>query len=231
MGLRSGGARTMKKLILTIIIVVMLAIPAFASFPTTPILDNFNRANEGPPPSANWTSFHTFIAGKVSSNTCIVNGASTAQYWNPKVFIPDEEVYMKISTKPANGNVARLCLRIQGANLATEDGYQLHFAADAGTDIITIRKVSSGTSSVLLTISPAQEVSSGDSLGFSAVGSTLTAWYKSGSGAWVSLGSTTDSSFPSGGYIGMYLPNDAAVVIDDFGGGEVGDNGKFLLLF
>ena len=48
------------------------------AFPTTGILDDFNRGNEGPPPSANWT---TLVQGhKVVSNACTSNSTASTQH-------------------------------------------------------------------------------------------------------------------------------------------------------
>lgn len=63
-------------------------------------------------------------------------------------------------------------------------------------------------------------VSSGDSLGLSVVGSTLTAYYKSGSGSWTTLGSRTDATYSAAGNL-MIIATDAGAVLDDFGGGTI----------
>ena len=52
------------------------------AFPTTGLLDDFNRADEGPPPSASWSISYGGPHGelKVSSNQCVVSDL-TAGYF------------------------------------------------------------------------------------------------------------------------------------------------------
>ena len=46
------------------------------AFPNTPVLDNFNRANEGPPPSANWVGWIMAASNLiVYTNVCACNVA------------------------------------------------------------------------------------------------------------------------------------------------------------
>src|SRR5262245_54582528 len=66
--------------------------------PITPIIDDANRANTGPPPSSNWTTYTdgTTITGnglKVSSSVIKgdSNSAFNAAYWNTQ-FGADSEL-------------------------------------------------------------------------------------------------------------------------------------------
>jgi hypothetical protein len=73
------------------------------TFPTTPILDDFNRANEGPPPSANWSAYHAswgFGDGlEVVSNQCKGNSYNLCgDWWSVETFGSDCEVYVTIAT-------------------------------------------------------------------------------------------------------------------------------------
>jgi hypothetical protein len=189
----------------------------FLNAPSTAVLDNFNRSNEGPPPSANWSRGYMNLLGQweVSGNQATVdsltNGAAH-NYWNVGTF-GDSEVHAKITTLPTSGSVG-MTLRMVDLGGLTPDGYILGIDSDG----CAIRRYDDGTSSVLASFGFA--VSAGDSFGLSAVGSTLTAYYKSGAGEWTALGSVTDDTYSTAGYISLATDN-ADVVVDDFGGGTV----------
>lgn len=195
------------------------------AFPNTPILDNFTRADQGPQPSSQWTSNGDGL--KVSSNTCVASAsAGASDYWNPTQFSVDCEVYCKISTKATilNDYIA-LFLRGTPAGdfYSPSTWYCVKYKENTvGTDTITIEN-DSGTA--LATFD--QEVSSGDSIGLSAIGTILTAYYKSGAGAWTVLGtydiSGDATKYLNAGYIGAaiyYTLTDTGLAIDDFGGGS-----------
>ena len=73
-------------------------------------------------------------------------------------------------------------------------------------------------------------MSAGDSIGMSMVGSTITVYYKASGGSWTSLGTRTDSTYTAAGrlQLGQWLSSSGvASTIDNFGGGAIGDEGKF----
>jgi hypothetical protein len=85
---------------------------------------------------------------------------------------------------------------------------------------MAIKKSTLGVYSTLATY--AQSLSPGDSIGISAVGNTLTAWYRPGSGAWVSEGTFTDSSYPSAGFMALEEDTgDSTFQLTYFGGGTL----------
>ena len=53
-----------------------------AIFARTSVLDNFNRADVGPPPSSQWSGPHESAMGvhKVTSNQCAPNTAFAGSY-------------------------------------------------------------------------------------------------------------------------------------------------------
>src|SRR5664279_4059548 len=67
-----------------------------ATFPTTPVLDNFNRAGTTAPPSANWTfgqedNGNLALAGDSATATSSAVGANLDEgdYWNASTFGPN----------------------------------------------------------------------------------------------------------------------------------------------
>ncbi len=200
---------------------------AKTSFPTTGILDNFNRANTGPPPSANWSQgpfdFTATHGLQVVSNQLKAAqfGSFTRQdnYWNAASFGPDSEVYATIASLNTSNEVG-LYLRGSSIGSGTSNGYYLNIDL-APTATWTMQSITSGSSTTLGSTFN-QSLSSGDSVGYSVSGSTLTAWYKPSAGSWTALASRTDTTYASAGRIGVGLAGtNTATILDNFGGGTI----------
>lgn len=192
------------------------------SFPTTQILDDFNRANTGPPPSGNWSQGPLqFTAGEglqVSSNTVIRKPTGSYRqdnYWNPTTFGPDSEAYVTVVNKVSTDEIA-LILRAKEIGSTTSDYYVLGVSLSDG--VWTIQRQDNNNFNTLGS-SFTQAISNGDSVGFSARGSTLTAWYKAAAGSWTALTSREDSTYLTAGYIGLQMAGANGSTLDNFGGG------------
>lgn len=184
------------------------------AFPTTSVLDDFNRANTGPPPSGSWTTdqYAFGLPGlKVSSNTCIPNSAFAAGWWSASSFAADQEAYITVATWVDEIEVH---LRLQTPGTAGVDGYILNIISS--TNHWRIYRMTNQATTLLT--SGAITMSSGDSIGFEAIGTSLTAYQKIGAGSWGTLGSTTDATYNTTGFIGLFA-NSASTVFDNFGGG------------
>ena len=191
------------------------------SFPTTGPLDDFNRANEGPPPSANW-SFPAFPGDdglKIITNVCGPNGASFSNsYWNTPTPSADCEAYAIVSTVTANGHRMWIYARFASPGTSGVDGYEVGITKQAGTDEVRLHRVDNGSLTQLgATIS--QEFSGGDGFGIEAIGSTIKAYYGSGGTATTEIGSRTASTYSAAGYIGLEIESTAGRW-NDFGGGS-----------
>lgn len=186
------------------------------AFPTTSILDNFNRANEGPPPSANWGTPSGFNGWQVASNVCdaasVALGAAIT-FWSAASFGASAECYCDITAKPLATSAFYIFLRF---NTVTGNGYAVNFVNNVGTDTVNIIREDGYGDNILASFS--QEVTAGDSIGISISGSTITAWYKAAAGAWTSLGTASDATYSGTGSIGM-VGLDTTISIDNFGGG------------
>jgi len=186
-------------------------------FGGTAVLDNFNRANEGPPPSADWTNLLNGL--KVVSNQCKGNAAAAH---NVSLFETvhgaDCEAYIEIVTKGGTNDLVDVYARGTTLVGASTDGYMVRLNPQGGTDIVGIYRVTHGVET-LLGATVGQEFSNGDSLGIECIGSTIKAWRKSG-GTWTELVSRTDSTYGAGGYAGLGVFGTTAVV-DGFGGGTI----------
>lgn len=179
--------------------------------PTTPVLDTFNRANEGPPPSTSWTNLNAGL--KVISNVCGANASNSVSYWNVGNFGPDCEVFCTITTKPGSGQSVGLYLRGKDTgSVVTFDAYLLVALVQAGTDILRIQRVDNAVATTL-GADVSQEFSANDVILLRMIGSTLFMEYNN-----VVQTTRTDSTYAAAGVIAAAI-GDTTGRIDDFGGG------------
>lgn len=189
------------------------------AFPTTSVLDDFNRANTGPPPSANWTSgaFNTSGLKVVSNQALRVAGANGDGFWNPSTFGPDGEVFVTLVNLAASGNIY-LYLRLNNVpGFATANGYAL-YAASAGSTIVYRIDPGGAATQIGSTMSPG--FTAGDSVGASIAGSTISVYKKTG-GVWSLVGTRSESTYTTSGYIGLAINDNDTQATDDFGGGTI----------
>jgi hypothetical protein len=184
---------------------------AAAGFPSTPVLDDFNRTNSATL-GANWT----ITSGNVTNFSVGSNQAHDANavrfgwdYWNASTFGPDSEVYATVAT--ASSDARRVCLRFDptGGN----SGYCLNQISNTWT----LLRLAGGPSTQL-GAAYTQNLNVGDKIGLRAVGTQLEAWYYDSSiSTWIPLFSRTDSTYTGANYIAL---ESRASDIDDFGGGN-----------
>lgn len=205
------------------------------TFPTTSILDNFNRANEGPPPSASWSAWNAFFSIPeqlvVSGNACKSNTAldTGSDWWNASTPGPDCEVYATLSNWPTlgvgDGMGVSLLLRLVGQDTAgpTFSYYMLSVNQSYGSSpAYTISRVTEAGTSILK--SGTVTIATGDAIGMDRVGDTLAFHRKPSGGSWTSVDSVTDGSPLSAvaGRLALSITPDAGGLLsaDDFGGGN-----------
>lgn len=207
------------------------------AFPATATLDDFNRGNEGPPPSSSWSSRPLISSGttgglRVTSNTARPSGTTNMYY---------EGWLHGASYDTARGLVEcwcilgardreffRLWMHLQnpGVDGAT-DGYHLEWDYGSSGDIVSLFRTDNDASTVL-GAGIALPLVAGDGLGFSHDGTTFTVFhYASTAGGdirnWRAIDSRSDSTYTSG-YLGLgmnYAGNaGSTLAIDAIGGGE-----------
>lgn len=184
------------------------------SFPTTPLLDDFNRGNEGPPPSASWTDITNGL--KVISN--VIGGDQAGQntsYWNVETFSTNVESFIDVTTKTdLVGHWAGINWQGVGAT-ATFDGYIISMQSLSGTDAWKFFRILNGTPTQLgATIT--RELTAGDQIGIRRTDndSILEAFHNG-----TSIGTRSDATYTSGN-IGANVAATAARS-DNFGGGRM----------
>ncbi len=196
---------------------------AFAAIASnTPVLDDCNRPDEGSlSDGGKWLH-----AGGVTSDLGLFNHAIYGTGSNSqKSFIAagdlgDCEAWVRLVTVGINtGNYSGPVVRQNPASNTGANCYALLYIQGSGLQLY--RYNGSGVGTVLATFSTVPV--SGDSLGLRAVGSTLTAWYKPGAGAWQKVGTVTDTTLTHG-YIGLRMDGFFHNTVTVFGGGPTTDS-------
>jgi hypothetical protein len=194
--------------------------------PTTPVLDDFNRADGGV--GANWSTFAGLGGLNVASNQVAGSGASAnLQYWNVSQYGPKSEAHLKITAKPGNGQAIAVSLRCKDvSSISTLDGYTLAAIQQSGTDVLRCQRVDNSVATTL-GADISQEYAAGDGILLRANGSTLEIEYFNGS-AWTQLTTRSDATYQGAGYL-MVTVQGTTGRADDFGGGtpiEATDGGS-----
>lgn len=184
------------------------------AFPTTGVLDTFNRANENPL-AAPWAGpvipFTNVL--KIVSAKCVADTAAGEMYRG--AYGADEEAYVTISVLPVTFTPLYVYVRLANPNTASLDGYAF-FYADPGD--YRIFRIDNNVLTSLNTFS-STTLASGDGIGLEAIGTTITI-YKRIAGVWSSVGAVTDATYAAGGAIGLAI-NDTTGAVVNFGGGTV----------
>lgn len=189
-------------------------------FPSTQILDDFNRANELPLDNDTWGSqvFDGDGNLQVVSNQCkgFGDGSGNNQGWLTQ-YGPDCEIYVEIVNISGEDSI-QIFARLSAIG-GSFDGYSVRARGGATNNLILLRWDDTSLTA-LATLS--QTVSNGDWFGLRLIGNQITVFYKdvSVSSDWFELGGATDSTHGAAGHLGLYIFG-SANIIDNFGGGEI----------
>jgi hypothetical protein len=196
------------------------------AFPTTGVIDTFNRANEDPlSDGGKWSIGPDDFGGtnnlRVASNECFQGSATSSNgYRNDQDYGPDCEVYCTITVIPTTA--VALYARCVNIGSGTTDGYTVYFDCNASPDVVLIcRNDNDGLTVLGASITMGTSLVVGDKVGMEIVGSTIAA-YAYQSGAWTQLGTRSDGAYTAAGKIGVRISDSGSNSrIDDFGGGTV----------
>lgn len=196
------------------------------AFPVTGILDDFNRADTGPPPGASWSS-GSVISGSagltVVSQRLTWSAGQNSNVWTT-AFGPDQEAYCTLATIPGDNQQVLLYLRLKETGATTVDGYCAHFlrSDSFGGARVYLYRVDNNVETQLGSIGNdlSALISNGYKIGLRMVGSVLSAFTNRGSG-WTTVGNVAnDATYAAGGLVGIAF-TDAVAAVDDFGGGAI----------
>lgn len=191
------------------------------TFPTTGVLDNFNRAN-ATTLGTNWSVLVAYGSDGdmgISSNAAYNPdaGVYSYMYWNPATYGPDCECYLTLTTLVA-ADARSLVIRIQQPT-GSYDGYGLLVDPDPTPDEWTVSRIDNEVWTQLGAVI-SQNVVNGEKIGLEAIGSDIAAYHYTG-GAWSQKLTRSDATYSNAGNTGFYGTSDTAWRYDDFGGGTV----------
>ncbi len=196
------------------------------AFPTTGVIDAFNRANETPlsdggkwsqgPEEFDGVATLRLLSNQVAqTQTPDTGDTKGGAYRNDVNYGPDAEAFVDVAVVPEF--FMSLFVRVTTPGVGTTDGYFIFIDTPSGS--WTLARKDNGTS-VVIGSGGSQAVAAGSKVGLSIVGTTLTAWYQAPGGSWTAVASTTDTTYSAAGRIAMKMRGDLGR-FDNFGGGTV----------
>ncbi len=191
------------------------AAPPPPTFPRTGVLDGFARAAGGL--GVNWQSPGLADGGTVaikSSGLVGSNAGAASATWNTS-FGAEQEAYLTVPTLPLAGGFIQVAGRVTTLDPATVSCYFIRVTPSTGLWDLREKLNGAGSTSLKTFNAP---FAAGDSVGLQLSGSTITVLRKPGSGAWAPVGSATDGSITSGGFVSLTL-SDTTARGGAFGGG------------
>jgi len=187
-----------------------------SGFPSTSVLDNFNRADGSV--GSNWSGATSSYS--ISTNQLLVGSVTYGSeiYWNPASYGADQEAYFTFAQVNSAATAQGLVLKAQ-----SNTGW--------GNGLLSVYYVPSSGVVQVWTYTPSQNwaqrgssisatFANGDQLGARAKANGDVEIYKNGS----LLGTVNVTAWPlynSGGYIGMGFVSASGARVDDFGGGTI----------
>lgn len=186
------------------------------AYPTTPVIDDFNRANGGL--GASWSG--RINSGDndptIVSNVLDVPNASAV--WAAS-FSNDQEAYLTVTALGGAADVAEVWCRITGEATTSPNGYVARTTFNGvGSINMELYKVTAATPVQLSTTFTGAFVV-GNKFGIEAIGTQIS-FYQFSGGSWAQRVTATDATWASG-KIGFFGTQNAANThMDDFGGGS-----------
>jgi hypothetical protein len=182
------------------------------AFPTTGILDNFDRTNDAtPPPGANWSTVyngHTIAGNQLVGFTA---GDANVSAWIAATYGPGIEAYITCGDSGGYSGLYILDPTLDhGYSIGRVDAthWAIYRADTAGTDETAI-----GTYSLT--------VGSNYSIGiyYDAAAETIYFYHKASGGSWTEVNHVADSTYPDMNTLQVF--SFSTVALDNFGGGSV----------
>jgi glucose/arabinose dehydrogenase len=187
-------------------------VAASMGFPSTAVLDSFNRAN-----GAVGGSWVDEIAGlTINANKLALTSSSASTVWSGGTFGADQEAFVSLDAITSAGSSEHdLMLKVQGQSWSTG---HIEVRYDKGGARIQINTYAPSQSWIQRGVIPSVTLSPGDRLGARAYANGTIEVYRNG----LVIGSASVGNWPYaslGGRIGLTLGNAAASRLDNFGGG------------
>ena len=182
-----------------------------AGFPTTNILDDFNRANGAI--GSNWSG--TTSGYSIASNRLDV-GSGDYLFWNTSSFGPNQEAFVTVTNVDPNAGEQDLILKSQSSSGWSSGVIEVWYSASSSIVQVWTYTYSQGW--VQRGADIPVTFANGDQFGARATADGQVKVYRNGT-----LLATRDVTawpyYANGGYIGLWFINASNAVLDDFGGG------------
>lgn len=198
------------------------------------VVDGFDRANEGPPPSASWEDAHDHVIYDVVSNLARYNKPASKTFGGDlyaTVYSGIIEVFVTIVTSGTHTSSSPgVLLRCTTPGSTTLDGYLAQWKRAVTTNLELYR---SDNGVFTLLAESTVTFANGYKIGLVHDPGTgaLTIYYDSGSG-WTAGPSTTDLTYVGSGQCGTWGYDDTntqIITLDDFGAGDDSGGGGISL--
>lgn len=189
------------------------------AFPTTGILDNFNRADENPLVGATGTEWGDRNTNDdLSIETNLVRGQTVgtlaSRYWAAATFGPDCEAYCSVNHTPNTAaDYIRLWARIQNPGAVGETGYMMQWSNNTSGARLFVE--TARETFTQLAQNASARYADGDVIGIELIGTSFKL-YQNGT----SILSVTDGTISLAGNIALG-GRGTSFRWDDFGGGTI----------
>lgn len=191
------------------------------TFPTTSTIDTFSGSGY----STKWPGFSSLPRLYVTAGQAASDGISAdfGGYFQPGLFGADQEAYLTFVNNVTDGSIYLILRSSDPSNYFW--GYTFNFIFSAGLCHVSVSSSTISGFSVIGSTSDFTTPGAGESIGVSAIGSTLKVWVNTAAtGGWLEIDSFSNSDITAGGYAAFYYngatPSDN-FKIDNFGGGSV----------
>lgn len=191
---------------------VEIIVSGVATFPTTAVLDDFNRPDGAL--AAPWTGD---LAGLVvESQRLRQSGSANSVVFGTAPFGPAQEVFVTVA-QASEAPEHDLMLKVQGGSWS--NGH-LEVRFDAQVDLVTVNGYTPGGGWQSYLAVPLPVLANGDQIGARAYANGAVEVFRNGA----RIGTADCSAWPfhaSGGFVGLTIVDAAGSRFDDFGGGTV----------
>ena len=187
-----------------------------SGFPTTGVIDNFNRTNGTI--GSNWSIDKDHF--RITDNQMVVKSDGMI-FWNHTAFGPDQEVYVTFVNVDTSATNMDLLLKSQDSERKIN---LLEASYNPAKKIITIDSYTSGKGYTGYCEKIPATFANGDQFGARATADGKIYVYKNGT----TLAVCDVTSWPNasqGGYVGLIAWNAPNAIFDDFGGGTTAGTG------
>jgi glucose/arabinose dehydrogenase len=194
----------------------LVSVYADANFPTSPVLDTFNRADGAV--GAGWSLNGGSLV--VAANAMRVASADVSGIWNAAPFGPDQEVFVTLKTLAPGATETDLLLKAQGTIWSAG---LIEVWYDAPAQSVRVVTYDAGSNWRQWGVLPNVTLANGDQFGARARANGLVEVFRNQ----VKLGEVSVTGWPYynlGGRVGLWFVGALNEVVDDFGGGNWAPN-------